>query len=162
MNKLFFIIVSVLVQLPVFVQASRKLSRKPTISAVAVHHTVCFGRCPEYKVTVRKDGMVSYLGMRFSADSGIYTKQIGKKAATEIIDMVAKKRVDTCRGIYDNPIPDLPGLNFSVSRGKNVQRISNANYGPEFLKDAIQAIDALGTPDGSWKRIGIWDKLMER
>lgn len=127
-----------------------------TIISVGLHRTVCYGHCPDYTIDVNKNGTVTYTAIRFTPDTGIFTKDIGKEKAAEIIDMFTKYQVDTCAEMYENRIPDLPGLNIFIKYKKSKKTIYSAAWGPHFLTEIAEVLDETGKKtDDSWKKIGM-------
>jgi len=126
------------------------------LTSVGVHHTVCFGKCPDYKIEIDRDGNVTYTAMRFTDDTGIFKKNIGKAKARVIFDMCEKYKIDTCSEMYENQIPDLAGLNFTLKFGKKKKTIFNAGFGPMFLQEIAGEMDAVGRKtDNTWKKVGM-------
>jgi hypothetical protein len=140
-------------------KSKQKKIPKATVSnivSVGIHRTMCFGQCPDYTIDINKDGTATYTGKRFTQDTGIFQKNIGVEKAKGIIDMFVKYRVDTCKDIYENPLPDLPGLNVTIVYKKSKKTIYSAAFGPDFLKEIAAVIDESGTKnDDSWKKIGM-------
>lgn len=142
-------------------KAKKKKKQKATseIISVSIHHTVCFGMCPDYIVDINKDGTATYTAKRFTPDTGIFKKNIGKAKAKEIIGMAVKYRIDTCSEMYDNRIPDLPGLNVTVNFAKKKKTIYSAHFGPEFLTEIANAMDEVGrkteTNNTGWRKTGM-------
>ncbi len=136
---------------------NKKKQQKPNeILSVGMHRTVCFGRCPDYKIEIDNEGMATYTAIRFNDDTGIFKKNIGKKKAKEIIDMFVQYRVDTCKEMYENRIPDLPGLNITINYRKGKKTIYNAGFGPAFLGEIAGTIDEAGIKkDNTWKKKGM-------
>ncbi len=137
-------------------QKKIKKAKNPNeIISVTMHRTVCFGRCPEYKIDMNKDGNTVYSALRFNSDTGIYKKNIGTKKAQAVINQFMAYRVDTCSERYENRIPDLPGIIFTIKYANRTQKIANANFGPAFLVKLAEEMDAAGKKRGrGWKRTG--------
>jgi len=134
----------------------KKQVQSNEIVSIGIHRTVCFGRCPDYKIEIDKAGMATYTAMRFTDDTGIFKKNIGKSKAKAIIDLCNSYRIDTCREMYENRIPDLPGLNITVKFKTGKKTIYNAGFGPDFLAEIAGQIDELGIKkDKSWKKTGM-------
>lgn len=128
------------------------------IVSINMHRTVCYGRCPDYSIELSSDGTLVYTAIRFTEDSGIFKRSIGAKKAAEIIAQFKENRVDTCREMYENRIPDLPGLIYTIKYGGKTQKIFNANFGPFFLKELAEKMDEIGVKhkgDKGWKKIGM-------
>lgn len=126
------------------------------IKSVTMHRTACYGKCPDYKIQISKEGMVTYTGIRFTDDTGVYQKLIGEDRAKEVINMYYTYQADTCQEQYENMIPDLPGMNFVIDYGTSKKEIHSANFGPAFLKKIGAAMDETGrkTDPTNWKKIG--------
>jgi hypothetical protein len=155
MKKLFLSLIALLCLLPAMAASKKskrnKLSRN-AITSVKVLHTPCFGRCATFAVQVDKKGMATFEGYKFLPDTGYFVKRVGKTTTNEIIGLCQKYRIDTCSADYENRIPDLPGLVFTVKYKNRTQKISNANFGPDFLKEISARLDDIGKPDSSWTR----------
>jgi len=149
-SLLMFLFLSAL--LPAAFAKHKKIQKKEILS-VSIHRSACFGRCPDYLVQVNKDGMVTYTGYMFVKDSGTFQKNIGVKDAKKIMDMCTTYRLDTCKDVYENMIPDLPGLYYIVQYNNSVKKIANASFGPDFLKEIAHSIDAVAQVDGTWKKV---------
>jgi Pyruvate/2-oxoacid:ferredoxin oxidoreductase delta subunit len=171
MNKIILVISMVVVCMPVFAKNMKKkqTTKGPTkqatkpvtndIISVTMHRTLCFGYCPDYTIEMNKDGNTIYTAKRFNEDTGIFKKNIGSKKAAEIFSQFAAYRVDTCMEMYENRIPDLPGLNFTIKYKNKTQKIFNANFGPAFLAELAGSMDAVGKKtdkeDKTWKKTGM-------
>lgn len=137
-------------------KAKKKSKSSKSLTSVGFHRTVCFGKCPEYKIEMDRSGNVTYTGLRFADDTGIFKKNIGKAKAKAIFDLCDKYRIDTCREMYENQIPDVPGLNFTLKWSKKKKTIFNAGFGPQFLEEIAAEMDAVGKrTDNTWKKVGV-------
>ncbi|GAA4465768.1 hypothetical protein GCM10023093_18490 [Nemorincola caseinilytica] len=141
------------------VKKKKKQATSKEIVSVSIHRTVCFGKCPDYIVEINKDGTATYTGRMFVQDTGIFKKNIGKQKAGEIITLFKTYRVDTCSEMYENRIPDLPGLNMVINYKKGKKQIYNCKWGPAFLEEIATAMEEAGKmPDESktgWKKTGM-------
>jgi len=144
---------------PVYAKQAKhkKKKAKPAIESVTLHRTACFGRCPDYTVEISNDGWVTYTGIRFTPDTGVFRKNIGKSVAAGIMSRLQTNRVDTCRNLYENRIPDLPGITYTIQFADSTKKISNANFGPTFLSQTADDIDKLGRKSAEnnegWKKV---------
>ncbi len=122
-------------------------------NAVNMRRTACFGRCPEYEVSIDKSGKMDLTGKRNFDMIGIYTKTVSKKEAEQLINSFYKFRVDTCAETYKVIISDLPGLNFKITqKDGTVKEIRNAHFGPEFMKVLGNKMDSV-IQTGGWKKV---------
>ncbi len=143
MKKLTFVILLLAIVSNSFAKQGihKKGAAGKKINCVEIYHTACFGRCPQYKLEVNKNGMATYTGMRFTPDSGKYTKKIGIKKAQEIISAFTTARVDTCQDRYESRIQDAPGVVLTIKYNKGEKSIYNANYGPAMLHELWTSMD---------------------
>ena len=95
MKKITLLILSMLLIGSVFARHhKRKKDKQPnSITSVSIHRTACYGRCPDYLVQISNDGTAIYTGKRFTADTGIFKKNIG----TNHFSCSRKKKVDKRR-----------------------------------------------------------------
>jgi hypothetical protein len=123
------------------------------LSAVTMRRGACFGRCPEYLLTINSNGMAEYVGKRNTTPLGTYQKNIGAAAAQKLLRSFMDYRADTCRELYTSRIADLPGLHYTLTINGKKKSIANANFGPDYLIRLSEEVDGLGQVDGSWKKI---------
>lgn len=131
---------------------TRAHGKTQEVSSVAMRRGACFGRCPEYTLTIRRDGTVIYNGTRNAPSLGTFEKNIGTEEAAKLMTEISNYRVDTLQRTYRANIADLPGLSYVFIVGGKEQAVGNANFGPEFLTDLAAKIDSYGKVDGSWKK----------
>jgi hypothetical protein len=156
LTLLFLLLIAASVSFAKMAKQKKKSKTSNEIISVGLHRTVCFGKCPDYKIEIDRNGSVTYTAIRFTADTGIFKKNIGKAKAKEIIDMFVKYRVDTCREIYESLIADLPGLNLNMRFKDRKKNVFSAGFGPEFLTEIAEAMDAIvATKDETWRKTGM-------
>lgn len=132
----------------------KKQSSGNAITSVSMRRTACYGRCPEYTIEINENGMATFTGIRFTPDTGTFRKNIGASKAIEIINQFETYRADTCQNGYRNRIEDLSGLILTINYKDSTKTIRNANFGPIFLRQLGQAIDAAGKKtDDSWEKV---------
>jgi hypothetical protein len=126
------------------------------IISVSMRHTACYGHCPDYTIEINKNGTVTYTGRSSVQDTGVFTKKISEKKAAEVLETFSRYRVDTCKELYENRIPDLSGINYEIKYPDKLKKIYCANWGPAFLKQLAQTVDSAGnkTDNAGWKKIG--------
>ena len=157
MKKLLFALAAVALITPAFaktVKSKTKAKPKSAIKAVNIHRTACFGKCPDYIIEIKPDGTTTYSGIRFVKETGKFTKNIGTAKAMEVINMLMEYKIDTCSNTYENRIPDLPGLIYTIQYQDSTKTIRNASFGPLFLKEIAEKMDKTGMKTGKgWKKI---------
>ena len=157
MKRLFLILLAIVFAAPSFSKTKKvvkKHASKSAIQSVTMRRTACFGKCPDYSIEMRADGSTTYTGMRFVKDSGTFTKNIGSANTMKIINMLMQNRADTCKNAYENRIPDLPGLMYTIKYADSTKTIYSANWGPQYLKQIADEMDRSGRKVGKgWKKI---------
>jgi hypothetical protein len=123
------------------------------LTSVMMRRGACFGKCPEYQLTVNSNGLVEYNGYRNTTPMGVYQKNIGTAKAQAMLKSFMDYRADTCVTLYTSRIADMPGLSFTLTQNGKKQLIGNAHFGPRFLVDLSEEMDALGKVDNTWKKI---------
>ena len=125
----------------------------PDISGLTMNRTGCFGKCPEYSISIKRDGSATYVGGRNAAHQGTYTKNIGRETAENLLNQFREHRVDTCAAIYRVRISDLPGIHFAFTINGIEKKVTNAHAGPSYFEGLALEVDRVATPDASWEKI---------
>ena len=115
---------------------------KDRITEVTLERTSCFGTCPDYKVTLRRDGTIIDEGRRFVQMMGTYKGEAyGFDRLAQLI--LAQKYFDM-KDDYSRPITDMPSAITSVVRaGKRKTIVDYAETGPIELWSIEMAIDGI-------------------
>ena len=166
------LLIVLLISITVFTACAhgRKTIRKKTtkatttssakgLTSVTMQRGACFGRCPEYVLTINSNGMAEYSGKRNADPMGVYQKNVGAAKAQELMKAFMDFRADTCSARYTSRIADMPGLNFTLTINGRQKTIDNANFGPPYFLELSDDMDALGKVDATWKKIS--DKVGE-
>lgn len=122
------------------------------ISTLTMRRSACYGKCPEYSITVSSNGQVEYNGTRNATPMGLYKKNIGVEKARVLLQDCVEYKVDTCADLYKMRLPDLPGLHFVFTINGKEKWVTNAQEGPPFFQVLAEEVDRLGTPDATWKK----------
>lgn len=132
----------------------KKKNSANEIESISMRRTGCYGRCPAYIIEIKKDGMATYTAIRFTADSGVFKKNIGVKKVSEIFNQANTSRIDTCKNEYKALATDLPGLIFTIKYTNTTKTIDNANYGPPVLRQLADTMDGIAGKkvDETWHR----------
>lgn len=132
---------------------TRTRGNMPAVTSATMQRGACFGRCPEYKLTIKSDGTVTYQGTRNAPSLGTYQKNIGAEKATKVLNEFGHYRVDTLKDTYRQNIADMPGLAYTFVINGREKSVGNAGFGPTFLQSMAELMDSYGKVDGSWKKI---------
>ncbi len=81
----------------------------PSDFFLAYERTVCYGRCPAYRVEVNAKGEVAYEGKRFVKRIGKYQGMLNAQQKKWLYETLEKVQWENFRGEYDDKgISDLP------------------------------------------------------
>lgn len=87
---------------------------------VTLERSVCFGRCPVYRIVISADGHVEYLGMQFVKAEGMHSKSINVAALHQLKDELNRvgyfglHDLDTSKMSCEDPSTDQPTVIISV------------------------------------------------
>jgi hypothetical protein len=88
---------------------------------------VCFGFCPDYTVTIRGDGGVSYEGRRFVNVVGQRTATIPREDVARLVRRFDEIGFDQLRDSYRAQVTDLPTYVVSITRDGRTKSV--VDYG---------------------------------
>lgn len=112
------------------------------ITEVTLERTACFGTCPSYKVTLRRDGTISYDGRRFVELQGRYEGTF--YGFDRLAQLIVARGYFNFKDNYDINATDLPSAITSVVRGGKRKTITNyGDAGPVELWGIETAIDGI-------------------
>ena len=116
---------------------------------ISLERTMCFGRCPVYKLTVYSDGKVEYEGKDFVKEKGARRSRISEKDFRKLMKKVEEIGFFEFKDRYDGRITDLPTRITTVTKGDVSKTVRNYYGGPESLSDLEQLIDEV-TNSAQW------------
>lgn len=112
------------------------------ITEVTLERTVCFGTCPSYKVTLRRDGTISYDGKRFVQLEGKYEGTF--YGFDRLAQLILSRGYFNFKDEYTVNMTDLPSTITSVVRNGKRKTITNyGDAGPVELWGIEMAIDGI-------------------
>lgn len=129
----------------------------PTAAAgpveIVLERTPCFGFCPDYTVTIRGDGAVTFEGRRFVNARGVHTATIAPAEVERLLAHFDAIGFETLRSAYRANVTDLPTTTITLTRNGRTKSV--LDYGgtgagmPESVRELQQEIDRVaGT--GRW------------
>ena len=119
------------------------------VSKISLERTMCFGRCPVYKLTVYSDGKVEYEGKDFVKEKGARRSKISEKDFRKLMKKVEEIGFFEFKDRYDGRITDLPTRITTVTKGDGSKTVRNYYGGPESLSDLERLIDEV-TNSAQW------------
>lgn len=122
------------------------------IDAISLERTTCYGTCPSYIVTIRRDGTVTYSGRDFVKVKGRRTRKIPAKEFQKLARQIERIGFFSLKAEYthkQNPdgsteyITDMPSTFTTVQAGNLRKRVEDYYGGPKSLVDLEKLIDAV-------------------
>jgi hypothetical protein len=140
MKRLFA--VSVLTMISVLGAVAHAYSPADQITEVTLERTPCFGTCPNYKVTLRSDGTITYEGKRFVTMMGTYKGQA--YGFDKLAQFILAQDYFNLNDNYRIGASDLPSAITSVvQNGKRKTIVDYGGAGPIGLWGIEMSIDGI-------------------
>jgi hypothetical protein len=115
---------------------------------ITLERTICFGMCPEYKVTLRGDGTVTYVGRQFVRVTGEHTWKIDPAAVRALAAEMEQAGFFQMEDKYTALITDHPTTYTSLTIGGRSKKIMDYIAGPPKLKEIETRIDVVSKAKG--------------
>ena len=126
------------------IQIPRALGYRGAV--ITMRRTMCFGTCPDYKVTIYGDGRVVYEGYNYVGVKGTRTSQIPPEEVRDLVNEMTGKGYFFLFSIYYRMVTDNP--TYFTSLSINGFRKSVMNYaGPVWLSEFEDRIDEVADTD---------------
>ena len=109
---------------------------------VALERGPCFGNCPIYEVTLRSDGLATYVGGDYAPRRGRFEAQVDSAAVARLLarlDSVGFWEMKVDRQLR---VTDLPDVILRAERDGRQHRV-HANLPPAELRPIHAAIDSI-------------------
>ena len=81
--------------------------RAADIIEIALERTPCFGTCPVYIVTLRRDGRVCYEGQAWVPRIGVFQGRIRERTFDRLAELAISKGFFRLRSSYFRPVTDM-------------------------------------------------------
>lgn len=121
------------------------------ITEVTLERTACFGPCPIYKVTLRRDGTATYEGQQFVERKGTYNGTI--YGFERLAQLIESRGYFNLKENYTINATDLPSALTSVVRAGRRKTITNyGDQGPVELWGIETAIDGI-VANTKWQKV---------
>ena len=110
---------------------------------ITLERTLCYGLCPNYKLTIFGDGKVVYEGKNFVKVTGIQTAQISQNKVKELVDEFNQIGYFSLRDEYTEKVTDLPTTITSIIIDGKTKKIVNYYGAPKKLNELENKIDEI-------------------
>jgi len=122
------------------------VSPKPQAKAedpivITIKRTPCFGTCPDYDVTMRGDGTVTYEGRSNVRIAGEHTWKVDPAAVRGLAREMQEAGYFELQDEYSAHVTDLPTTYTSLTIGARTKKVKNYFKAPEKLRDLEDRID---------------------
>lgn len=111
--------------------ASAQTVEIPSDLVITMERTVCFGTCPDYKLTIKANGSVTFRGGRFTKTKGTGTSRISKASLRELVEEFDRVDLNSFADDYseggncESYITDLPSQIISIKRNGKTKRVNH-------------------------------------
>jgi membrane dipeptidase len=126
--------------------------------AITLQRTPCFGMCPEYTVTLRDDGTVTYSGRQYVRVSGQHSWTIDPGVVRALAREMVAAGFFELENEYTDRRTDNPTTYTTLTIGTRTKKVKDYVSGPPKLKDIEKRIDDVS---GVMKYIAPEGKLLE-
>jgi membrane dipeptidase len=108
---------------------------------ITIERTACFGVCPDYKVSIKGDGTVTYEGHQFVRVTGTRTWKIDPAAVAALASEMQQAGYFDLQDEYVARVTDNPTTWTSLTMSGRTKRIKDYVAGPPKLKEIESKID---------------------
>lgn len=116
---------------------------------ITLERTVCFGRCPDYDLTIYGNGTVVYEGHNFVAVTGKQTSLIPQGKVQALVDYFHESGFFSMDDVYGSVGGDAPAATTSFKTDGAFKKV--VNYGspdaPQRLYDLEARIDMIANSE---------------
>jgi hypothetical protein len=114
---------------------------------LSMERTPCFGRCPNYKITIMNTGKVTYNGIQFTKKDGHYSKILSGSELSKLQKKIEDISLFEMENKYDANITDIPAVALFVFYKGNKKKIFDRKNGPKELKEFEELIETIVIDD---------------
>ncbi len=118
-----------------------------------IKKTPCYGTCPTYELSVGADGSVVYNAIRFTEQTGLFSKKLSAAQLAELKKTVRESPFFSWDTLYDDPgISDIPSTIVEISLDGQKKKVVNRHKGPKDFKTWVDKWEAVIGKDGYSKK----------
>ncbi len=108
---------------------------------LSMERSPCFGKCPNYKISIFNTGRVIYEGFNFVEKEGKYETQLSEDAMNEIKEQMELIKIFKMEDKYDSPITDIPSTLIYINNDGKKKKIYDRHGAPNELREFEKLID---------------------
>jgi hypothetical protein len=110
---------------------------------ITLDRTMCFGRCPDYRLTIEPDGKVTFEGRHYTKRKGTVTGMIDSALLTELAAAVKKADFFSLDSSYSEDVTDNPTYTLTVRMGGRGKQVESYATRPRRLGLLMNRIDQI-------------------
>ncbi len=115
----------------------------PDSLLASIERTACYGTCPTYIIKVYKSGYVTYEGIRFVKNEGMFHAKVNE----DVLDLLLSKAKDVNYSKFENEfnegITDIPSTITQVRLDGKVKQVTNRGGDNQQLIEFEKYFDSL-------------------
>lgn len=108
---------------------------------LSMERTPCFGKCPNYKITIFNTGRVIYEGFNFVEKKGKFETQLTSVQLKEIKSQMKIINIYSMKDKYDSNITDIPSCLIYINDNGKKKKIYDRYGAPDKLREFEKLID---------------------
>lgn len=111
--------------------ASAQTVKIPADLVITMERTMCFGTCPDYKLTIKANGTVTFRGGQFTKTKGTAKSRITKSSLRDLVAAFDRVDLDSFADDYsqgsvcESYITDLPSEIISLKRDGKTKQVNH-------------------------------------
>ena len=115
--------------------AGATASAMAATDSIALERTACFGTCPDYKVTLRGDGTMTWHGLMY-VDTKNASAKVDAAMVRVIFDYATSKGFFGWRDTYHAPITDHPSIRITLTTKGRSKTVDVNPSTPDYAKQS--------------------------
>jgi hypothetical protein len=111
--------------------------------------TACYGKCPQYKLSIAGDGKCSLLGIKNTNNIGSFEKQLSPEETKALFADFEKIQFDTLKEKYLSQATDLPFTIYKLTKNNQTRSVTSQQGKPECLDELNAKLSSIAI-DENW------------
>jgi len=124
--------------------------RQSSEPLIVMQRTACYGQCPQYKVSVYRNGTISYEGKLFVDKIGCFSATIPLNKVKKIKSVLEELDFFILDSLYKAPMTDIPSVITEVVINNKKHKVIDEYKGPKELKNLYYLIDSITDSVSDW------------
>lgn len=111
-------------------------------ATITLTRSICFGFCPDYTVSIKQDGSVTYEGRRFVNVEGVQTDQIDPAAVQALLARFDAVNFNALEDEYRAHVSDLPTYTLTLVRNGRTKTVVDYGGPGAGMPEAVRELEA--------------------